>query len=144
VFPITFGVLTKYHKALKEYSRIGDLSLLPDSENFIEFTAENERDKLRVSLNELLYIESADNYSRFVYVSNPPELMRASLSRLETQLTTELLVRCHRSYLVNLTKVKKVRGNAQGYRLGLEGSEFEVPVARRFSHLVNKLKTGLN
>ena len=62
-------------------------------------------------------------------------LLRSSLSHLETQLPGPV-VRCHRSYLVNLHQVGQVTGNAQGYRLHLHGGQAVVPVARRYAETV--------
>ena len=66
------------------------------------------------------------------------ELVRSSLSRLEMQIAVPNVVRCHRSYIVNLAKVRSVSGNAQGYKLHLDGLETPVPVARKYSQIVKK------
>ncbi len=65
--------------------------------------------------------------------------MRASLSRLAGQAAEQgaQLVRVHRSYLVNLQRVARVSGNAQGYRLHLSAPDVEpVPVGRTYSEAV--------
>lgn len=67
-------------------------------------------------------------------------MLRSSLSRLENQLEGQNIVRCHRSFIVNLDKVEKVTGNAQGYKLHLETPELVVPVARKYSEIVEKLR----
>lgn len=38
--------------------------------------------------------------------------------------------RCHRTYIVNLQKVKHISGNAQGYKLHLENIDTLIPVSR--------------
>ncbi|RYZ20584.1 MAG: LytTR family transcriptional regulator, partial [Sphingobacteriales bacterium] len=93
-----------------------------------------------------LYIESSDNYSTVVYLKNNQPvktLLRSSLSRLETQLSgNAVLVRCHRSFIVNLENVEKVTGNAQGYKLHLHEGNFQIPVARKYNDtLVAQLKS---
>ena len=127
----------------------------------ITLTAENEKDSLRFPPTDLLYIESSDNYSTIVYLKNNQPikaLLRSSLSRLESQLesgvdaTTKAIahnaivrnsiVRCHRSYIVNLEKVEKISGNAQGYKLHLHDGLFQLPVARKYNDsLVARLKS---
>ncbi|MFC0185517.1 LytTR family transcriptional regulator DNA-binding domain-containing protein [Pseudarcicella hirudinis] len=67
------------------------------------------------------------------------ELIRSSLSRLEGQIDNPEIVRCHRSFIVNLSKVASVSGNAQGYKLKLKGYEMLVPVARKNSDIVKRL-----
>ncbi len=68
-------------------------------------------------------------------------LLRSSLSRLEGQINRPDIVRCHRSFVVNLDRVEKVTGNAQGYKLHLLDGQFQIPVARKYNDsLVAQLK----
>lgn len=108
--------------------------------------ADNERDTLTLTAADLLYIESSDNYCTVYYQLNgklQKPLLRSSLSRIETQLISfPRLVRCHRSFVVNLDRVERVTGNAQGYKLHLLGAELDVPVARRYNEtLVASLRS---
>ena len=127
----------------------------------LTLVADNERDTLVILANTLLFIESSDNYCTVVYLKSSPAstsqpvkpLLRSSLSRLETQITGQInsgtgesgqprIVRCHRSYVVNLDRVERVTGNAQGYKLHLFDGQFQVPVARRFNDsLISRLKS---
>ncbi len=105
----------------------------------IELVAENGKDQISVSLHDLLFIESSDNYSTVHFIRNgkpDKELIRGSLSRWQTQIAVPQVVRCHRSYIVNMGRVRTVTGNAQGYKLHLHGCETPVPVARKYSHIV--------
>ncbi|KPM48648.1 LytR/AlgR family response regulator transcription factor [Jiulongibacter sediminis] len=141
IFPIIFDVLAKYHRALKKFMPEKQIVISPEvKSDKIELTAENGIDKIEFESNELLFIESADNYSKVVLKTSEPELLRSSLSRLESQILSKNIKRCHRSFIVNLDKVERVTGNAQGYKLHLEGSETLVPVARKYSELVHELR----
>lgn len=110
----------------------------------LTLVADNEKDTITLQPNELLYIESSDNYCTVVYLrSGQPvkPLLRSSLSRLEGQINRPDIVRCHRSFVVNLDRVEKVTGNAQGYKLHLLGGQFQIPVARKYNDsLVAQLK----
>ncbi len=64
------------------------------------------------------------------------QTLRISLSSLENQLETQHIMRCHRSYIVNLKRVSNVRGNAQGLTLSLQNSNHTVPVSRKYIPLV--------
>ncbi len=113
-------------------------------EVFVTLVADNEKDKLTVKLSDLLFIESADNYSEVVFLKEKKTqktLLRGSLSRMEEQLTPPV-VRCHRSYVVNLQQVERILGNAQGYKLQLKDWPEPIPVARRFSDLVKNYFTA--
>jgi hypothetical protein len=151
VFPTTVGVMLNYIYKLKKYSRSIEVHHhAPLAENrktsenqSIKFIAENEKDTFEVETQALLFIESADNYSTIHYTKDGrvmKEMIRGSLSRMEGFIDSPDIVRCHRSYIVNLEKVEKVSGNAQGYKLHLTQPELLVPVARKYSEIVEKLK----
>ena len=64
---------------------------------------------------------------------------RVTLSSFETQLKeASSLVRCHRSYMVNLKKVKNISGNAQGLRLELINQSEIIPVSRKYIPIVKQ------
>ncbi|WP_288429335.1 LytTR family DNA-binding domain-containing protein [uncultured Spirosoma sp.] len=110
----------------------------------LTLVADNEKDTITLQPGELLYIESSDNYCTVVYLKNGQPikpLLRSSLSRLEGQIDRADIVRCHRSFVVNLDRVEKVTGNAQGYKLHLFDGQFQIPVARKYNDsLVAQLK----
>jgi len=168
LFPVTGLVLINYIAQLRKYSReaaelpvhpVEPSSVHQENETLatpgvwaddrVKFVADNEKDTLTIQPSDLLYVESSDNYSTVVYLKNgqpAKPLLRSSLSRLEGQIA-ELpnlrthIVRCHRSYIVNLNRVERVTGNAQGYKLHLLGGQFVVPVARKYNDtLVAELK----
>lgn len=108
------------------------------------FIAENEKDKVEILPEQLLYIESADNYSNIVFIENEKikkQLIRSSLKRIETQVKLDHIVRCHRTFIVNLKNVKNVEGNAAGYKLSFNKDNYFVAVSRNYGNLVlEKLK----
>lgn len=158
IFPATFGVMLNYIVQLKRYNQpiivhhhhTPEITLAEKvSENkvqnsaLLKLTAENEKDSIELAVESLYFIESSDNYSTIYYEKQgklQKELLRSSLTRLESQIPSENIVRCHRSFIVNLDKVEKVTGNAQGYKLHLEAPELLVPVARKYSEIVERLK----
>ncbi len=161
VFPATFGVMLNYIIQLKKYNQpivvhhyASDVASKEQiSENktpyadqlniTLKLIAENEKDSIELTTESLYFIESSDNYSTVFYEKSgklQKELLRSSLTRLESQISSENIVRCHRSFIVNLDKVEKVTGNAQGYKLHLKSPELLVPVARKYSEIVERLK----
>lgn len=97
------------------------------------FTSENEKEKVEADEKNLLFIESADNYSTFYILEQDQlkkQMLRGSLKKMEELANNLTLFRCHRTYIVNLSKVISVSGNAQGYRLHFDGTEITVPVSR--------------
>ena len=145
IFPTVGIVLSNYIYYLKQYSKPPQPSYVSEQIQVSELLliAENEKDTMKLSTLNLLYIESSDNYSTLVLMKDEQlfkEIIRSSLTRLEGQIQIKSIVRCHRSFIVNLDKVIKVSGNAQGFKLHLEGTDFMVPVARKYSEIVHRFK----
>ena len=150
IFPTIFGVMLNYIYQLKKYNQpivvhhaqTTENQTIPEKKT-LKLTAENEKDSIELFTESLFYIESSDNYSTILYEKAgklQKELLRSSLTRLANQISSENIVRCHRSFIVNLDKVTKVTGNAQGYKLHLETPELFVPVARKYSEIIERLK----
>lgn len=140
VFPVAFGVLGNYIIQLKKYQQ--PIKIIKHSKELkeIKLVAENEKDIVTTQLDNLLFIESADNYSVVNLLGEKKSILRSSLTRLQSQIEHEEVVRCHRSFIVNLSQVERVSGNAQGYKLHLIDGDSLVPVARKYSKIVEKLK----
>jgi LytTr DNA-binding domain len=112
----------------------------------VTLVADNEKDTLTLAPAELLCIESSDNYCTVFFLKTDKTtkiLLRSSLSRMETQVSgAGRVMRCHRSFIVNLDRVAHVTGNAQGYKLHLTDGQTVVPVARKYNEtVVAALKT---
>ncbi|MFL5754313.1 MAG: LytR/AlgR family response regulator transcription factor, partial [Bacteroidia bacterium] len=106
------------------------------AKDLITFIAENEKDKITLAADELIYVESADNYSTVYYKEKKAvrkSLLRSSLKRMEAHINNRNIKRCHRSYIVNLMHVTKIEGNAAGYYLIIEGIEQSIPVSRNYA-----------
>lgn len=108
----------------------------PGAVREIKLVAENGKDSVRFAAGSLLYISADENY---VTVHTKADklsevLLRSSLTRVERQLHEYRpgFFRCHRAYIVNADKIRKVSGNAQGLKLTLEGAAVSIPVARRY------------
>lgn len=81
----------------------------PDMYNFYD-----EKGELKLSARPetIYYIESADNYVIIHYISaNKKEklMIRNTLKSIEWQFHDTQLIRCHRSFIVNLNKVQMMR-----------------------------------
>lgn len=80
--------------------------------------------KLSVSLDNLFYIESDDNYVIVWYTDSKGAMkkymIRCRLKTIEESFRGSSLVRCHRKYIVNMDKVKVLRKEKDGYELDLE------------------------
>ena len=158
LFPLVIGILLDYIYQLRK-NQIAAVKMntdfgqaaqeeKPSAEQKIRLIAENGKDQLELPLESLYYIRAADNYAEIIHFpkgEEKKEILRTTLQRLEKQLLDQLedspIYRCHRSFLVNLEKVKSVSGNAQGYKLHFENMELGIPVSRSKSKAVQNLLT---
>lgn len=88
---------------------------------------------LNISLPDLLYIEAEDNYSTFYFRHGEhlgKRLLRVNLKNVETQLNNAYIIRCHRSFMVNINAIAHVRGNTNGYKLTVHHTDAIIPVSR--------------
>ncbi len=105
--------------------------------SLLAFPDEKGELKISIVLENLLYIDSSDNYVTIHYLNkskNLKFLLRNSLKWIDENLTIETpLVRCHRSFIVNLDKVKVLRKTKDGILLELDAINTpDIPVSKTF------------
>jgi len=62
------------------------------------------------------------------------EIIRITMKKIEYDfLENKKIIRCHKSYFVNLSKVKTTSGNARALYLHINELDFQIPVSRNFS-----------
>lgn len=98
--------------------------------------------RLSVRRENLILLESADNYVCVWYLNNnsPKKiLVRNTLKNIADSLSSTHIQRCHRSYVVNLELVKVMRREKEGVfvELGIEGVP-EVPISKTYAGAINK------
>lgn len=99
--------------------------------------SETEQDTITFNLADLVYVKVDGNYVEFYLLGDEGRvnrhIKRNTLKNVEQQLEPySNAVRVHRSYLVNVDHLTSVDGNAQGYRLELEGTDRTIPVSRSY------------
>jgi DNA-binding LytR/AlgR family response regulator len=147
VFIITYNeaVHNKKYKALSD-----DINTHRITKNNvtkqITLTSINENEDLRIGADDLVYITSADNYIEIYYNSSDQlkkKLLRNTLKNTEAIfIDFQNIIRCHKSYIVNLNYVVNVTGNAQGYKLHLENNDLLIPVSRKLDDFVKEKLTS--
>lgn len=63
---------------------------------------------VRIRINDIVYIESANEYIKINIVGNEVVTTLVRLKAIEEQLPSEKFMRVHRSFIVNLSKIKAV------------------------------------
>lgn len=91
----------------------------------------------------LLYVKAADNYIEvhFLHNNGPcKQLLRMTLRNALNELVEfDYVLQVHRSYIVNMNRVLRLSGNAQGIKLHLESVTEVVPVSRNLTQTVKKI-----
>ena len=110
--------------------------------DIINFKDDKETLRLSVKSNNLLYIESDDNYVKINYL-NKGKLssfpLRNSLKTIEEVHSNNTLMRCHRSYIVNLNKVKILRKDKDGIYLEMDMADVpDIPISKSYSNKVTQ------
>jgi len=107
--------------------------------------------QLVVSLAAIRYVEAMQNYIAVYYVKEGilvSEMVRQTLSATETEIAkasvSQSVLRCHRSFLVNVHEINNVGGNAQGLKLRLRNvADKEIPVSRSYIPALRKLLSAI-
>ena len=96
--------------------------------------------QLSVAKENLLYIESADNYMCVWYKKNDilkKHLLHITMKEMSEQLAESNIVRCHRSYMINLDLVKVMRREKGNLFLELgEPGVREIPISKTYGEAV--------
>lgn len=139
IIPIFLLVLFDYNQKLKknlEYAKAIGPGLSPthkpSPEQVWNIQTDLKEESFPIEEGQFLFARAEGNYVGVFRQDTPPVLYRLTLNSLEKQLDTPVFFRCHRSYLVNLKKIRQVEGNAQGLKILLEASEEIVPVSRKY------------
>jgi DNA-binding LytR/AlgR family response regulator len=110
--------------------------VLDSSKNMIPFYDEKGELRFSVKLENLLFLESADNYVNIHYVDKNKTsrfILRNTIKRLEESFKGTEIIRCHRSYMVNFEKVKILKKDKDELCLELDvPNAVSLPVSKTY------------
>jgi hypothetical protein len=89
------------------------------SQSHIEFDVDKFT-KVKIDINSLLFIEALGNYLNVIYQNNGVKkiTIRETIYNIELKINSPgVIYKPHRSYLVNLQKIYKITGDAQGLKV---------------------------
>jgi hypothetical protein len=117
--------------------RLAEGQILPSgTRNMIPFYDEKGILKFSVKKENLLYLESAENYVSICYINKDKVskyLLRDTLKKIEETFSGSEIIRCHRSYMVNFEKVKVIRRDRDGLKLGFDNQLVsDIPVSKTY------------
>ncbi len=131
-------------EALREYIEKQEEARQETTEN-INFYALGGKLAFSTHRVNVLYIESADNYSNIHYINEGKEetfILHNSLKNLDNEKKYPGLLRCHRGYMVNISNVKLLRKEKDGLVIELSQGGKAIPVSRTYNERVVKFFAG--
>ncbi len=139
-FPIIGFIFYLRHEFLKHDFRKLKLTQ-PTSETgkMVSLWSDSPKEVFSVQFDDLLYLKSDNNYVSVFYTVNQSvkeQLIRTSLKQLEKELDNPLLIRCHRSYIINLSKVVSCKNDGHALLLFLTDLESPLRVSRSYKDTV--------
>jgi hypothetical protein len=125
----------------EQIERLADTHAFSDNpRNMIPFYDEKGILKFSIKKENLLYLESAENYVNICYLNKgkvSKYLLRDTLKKLEENFSGTEIIRCHRYYIVNFEKVKVIRKDRDGLKLEFDNpSVTDIPVSKTYVNAV--------
>ena len=121
---------------------------LIDPSQLIRFSGQGAKDHISLTLSTFLYGRAQENYVELYFIeqnSINKFLIRVSLRHLVESIEHQAILRCHRSFMVNLYHVNAVKGGQNEFSLYLEFIDQAIPVSKTYKESVlNHLRTIKN
>ncbi len=115
----------------------------PEQKGMVFFRDEKGTMRFSIKLENLLYLQGADNYVTIYYSDHQKQekfLLRNTLKQLEEALKPMDVIRCHRSFMVSFQKVKLIERTKEGLRIKLNSQPvIEIPVSKTYTESVFNL-----
>lgn len=109
----------------------------------ITFNDENGKPRLTIKSGSILYLGANDNYVNVYYLDNDKvgySIIRNNLKALEKQLTSYGIIRCHRSYMINLHRVKLISRENDGIYATFDSNAVsKIPLSKSYSEEVMRI-----
>ena len=121
----------------EQIERLADAPAFSDNtRSMIPFYDDKGILKFSIKKENLLYLESAENYVNICYHNKgkvSKYLVRDTLKKLEENFSGTEIIRCHRYYIVNFEKVKVIRKDRDGLKLEFDNpSVTDIPVSKTY------------
>jgi hypothetical protein len=115
-----------------------DDEVMPEHTEIINLMDNNGNLKLSVKLDNLYYIKAEDNYINVFYQRSgtiASYMLRCKMQTIaDNCVDSSSLMRCHRSYIVNIKKVSVLHNETDGFVIDFEREGLDsVPVSKTYS-----------
>jgi len=120
--PIAFD---RFMKAVNKAS--GDKAAVASEDDF--FFVKADKKLIKIHFNEILYIEGLKDYV-IIKKENGRVIALQTMKSLEQKLPSNLFKRVHRSYIMNIQKIKAIVGNS--VEIVEDGSAKHIPIGKNY------------
>lgn len=128
VKPVSFE---RFLKAVNKYLKSIPGQLEIPQEEMLQLRA--DRKIHQISIPDIFYVEGLKDYVKVYFDNRKRQIFKETLSSLQEKLIPHGFLRCHKSYLVPVSKIKAF--NAEGIEL----EETFIPIGRSYKEEVLKI-----
>lgn len=96
-----------------------------------------------VLVDEIDWVEASANYVRLHLSGKDSHLFRQPISKLAKQLDSSRFVRIHRSYIVNVSRIRELQPCNSGEFIVLLRDGKELPCSRSYRNVLRALYTPI-
>ena len=149
IIPISALIIINQNRMFRSRAKFADEinKKLKDNklrlEEIIYFNSDYQKDNLAIKVSLLLFIRSANNYIEVFWKEGDSfknQMVRCSMAYAEELLKEhKFIIKCHRSFIVNINYIDRFEGNLQGYKLYFEKIDFPIPVSKNFAGNLQEL-----
>ncbi len=94
----------------------------------------NKEDVVSTKEEEVIYIKAEDNYVILHLLTKEGivsrHMIRSTMKLMFDQLSADIFISCHRSYIINIKKIISLTGNKNNTKVSLEHIKKPIPVSR--------------
>lgn len=142
IFPTLFAVMyVQYKSKIDKYNNKTEVEV-ESKQRMITIKDMASNSKLTISPNDFVYAEirCSTLYIYFIHDNILYERhFRATISSIESEICDDNIVRCHRSFIINIKYIDAMEGNSNGYKLYLKCCNAVIPVSRHYTLIMRKL-----
>jgi len=142
ILVVPYSAVLTYFYYKRKYNSIKEKLNLVSSDNplknhsFINFSDEKGNHRFSLLSGSVVLIESTDNYVTIYYLNDKnlrKFMLRNSLRQIASMLEKYRIVRCHRSYIVNLRYIKILKQTSKSIKLQIPALDNKIiPVSRTY------------
>lgn len=138
--PIPFPrFLAAVQRAARQINEADDIALTESDDQYIFVKTESKGKLLKIELEEIDYIEAANNYIA-VHQGDKKTLVYTTMKEMEEHLPRKRFIRVHKSFIVPVTKITGIEGN----KLLLKNTKADIIIGESYKPaLMNIIKNRM-